>query len=220
MLAVIILMAVAGLVTPKAFKHTWQASRADGFVAVATFVVTMLAAPHLDKGIMIGAALAIGHHLYRTMAPRVAILGRHCDGTLRDTKYHPDLITSSRVVAIRFDGSLYFANVAHFEDAVLNAMADHREAKFLLVVGDAINSIDSSGEEMLHALVERVHQAGMEIIFSGLKKQVLDVLRATGLYGYVGEENIFATEGQALEAVSQRLGQEAGAEALFCHLRP
>ncbi len=219
-LAVIILMAVAGLITPRAFKHTWRASRADGFVALATFAVTMLAAPHLDKGIMIGAALAIGHHLYRTMAPRVAILGRHCDGTLRDTKYHPDLVTSSRVVAIRFDGSLYFANVAHFEDAVLNAMADHREAKFLLVVGDAINSIDSSGEEMLHALVERVHQAGMEIIFSGLKKQVLDVLRATGMFGYVGEENIFATEDQALEDISRRLGKEAEEEALFCHLRP
>ena len=33
---------------------------------------------------MIGALLAIGHYLYRTMAPRVAILGRHEDGTLRD----------------------------------------------------------------------------------------------------------------------------------------
>jgi SulP family sulfate permease len=219
-LAVIILMAVAGLVTPGAFRHIWRASRADGIVAVATFVVTILAAPHLDKGIIIGAALAIGHHLYRTMAPRVAILGRHCDGTLRDIKYHPDLAISSRVVAIRFDGSLYFANVVHFEDAVLNAMADHGEAKFLLVVGDAINAIDSSGEEMLHALVERAHQAGLEILFSGLKKQVLDVLRATGLFSFVGEENIFANEDQALEEISRRLGQEAETEALFCRLHP
>jgi SulP family sulfate permease len=73
---------------------------------------------------------------------------------------------------------------------------------------------------MLHALVERVHQAGMEIIFSGLKKQVLDVLRATGLFGYVGEENIFSTEDQALEDISRRMGKEAEEEALFCHLRP
>jgi len=215
-LAVIIVSAVAGLITPQAFKHTWKASRADGVVALATFVVTLLAAPHLDKGIMIGAGLAVGHYLYRTMAPRVAILGRHEDGTLRDVKHHPDLATSTKVVAIRFDGSLYFANIAHFEDAVLGAAADHREARYLLVVGDAINSIDSSGEEMLHNLVAQLQQSGVEIVFSGLKKQVLDVMRATGLFSFVGEHNIFSTEDQALAAISCRLGEEGANCALFC----
>ena len=217
-LAVIILLAVAGLVTPKAFKHTWKASRPDGIVALTTFVVTLLAAPHLDKGIMIGALLAIGHYLYRTMAPRVAILGRHEDGTLRDVKHHPHLVTSTRVVAIRFDGSLYFADTAHFEDAVLGAVADHREAKYLLVVGEAINFMDSSGEEMLHNLVRQLNQAGVEIVFSGLKKQVLDVMRATGLFGFIGENNIFATKDQALAAISLRLGEAAKDDALFCLL--
>jgi len=216
-LAVIILLAVSGLLTPGAIKHTWKASRADGIVALVTFVVTLLAAPHLDKGIMIGAGLAIGLYLYRSMAPRVAILGRYSDGTLRDVKVNPQLTTSARVVAIRFDGSLYFANVAHFEEAVLTALADHREARYLLVVGDAINYIDSTGEEMLHRLVAQLHETGVELIFSGLKKQVLDVMRATGLFGFVGEQNIFATKDQALADISRRLGVEARDEdALFC----
>jgi len=210
------LLAVAGLITFQAFRHTWKASRADGVVALVTFTVTLLAAPHLDKGVIIGALLAIGHYLYRTMAPRVAILGRHEDGTLRDVKYNPDLATSTKVVAIRFDGSLYFANIAHFEDAILRAIADHQEARYLLVVGDAINSIDSSGEEMLHNLVGQLKQAGVEVVFSGLKKQVLDVMRATGLFGFIGgEENIFSTENQALLAISCRLGEDEAACALF-----
>ncbi|MDH4285486.1 MAG: SulP family inorganic anion transporter, partial [Gallionellaceae bacterium] len=71
-LAVIILLAVTGLITPMALKHTWQASKFDGMVALTTFIVTLLAAPHLDKGIMIGASLAIILFLYRTMKPRVA----------------------------------------------------------------------------------------------------------------------------------------------------
>ncbi|MBV5318645.1 MAG: STAS domain-containing protein [Desulfobulbaceae bacterium] len=213
-LAVIILLAVAGLITPRALTHTWKASRPDGVVALVTFVITLLAAPHLDKGIVIGTALAIGLYLYRTMAPRVAILGRHDDGTLRDIKVHPNLITSTRVVAIRFDGSLYFANVAHFEEAVLGALAENREARYLLVVGDAINYIDSSGEEMLLTLVARLQETGVELIFSGLKKQILDVMRATGLFGFVGEANIFATEDQALTAICRRLGEDAKGDAL------
>ena len=157
-LAVIILLAVTSLITPKALKHTWQASKADGIVALVTFVVTLVAAPHLDKGIMIGAALAILLYLYRTMKPRVAILGRYGDGTLRDIKVNPNLATSKHVMAMRFDGSLYFANIAHFEDAVLEAVADHKEAKYLLVVGDAINQLDASGEEVVHHLVERLQR--------------------------------------------------------------
>jgi MFS superfamily sulfate permease-like transporter len=85
-LAAVIIMAVIGLINFGAVKHAWQANRHDGIAAVATFVATLVAAPHLDKGIMIGAGLAIGLYLYRTMTPRVAILGRHPDGTLRDVK--------------------------------------------------------------------------------------------------------------------------------------
>ncbi|KJR97167.1 MAG: DNA repair protein [Desulfobulbaceae bacterium BRH_c16a] len=217
-LAVIILLAVTGLVTPQALKHTWKASRPDGIVALVTFVVTLLAAPHLDKGIMIGTALSIGLYLYRTMAPRVAVLGRHGDGTLRDVKVNPNLTTSVLVTAIRFDGSLYFANIAHFEDAVLASVAKNKEAKYLLVVSDAINYIDSSGEEMIHHLVAQMRESGVELVFSGLKKQILDVMRATGLYNLIGEQNIFATENKALNAISQRLGEAAKDDALFTYL--
>ena len=216
-LAVIILLAVTGLVTPQALKHTWQASRADGLVALTTFAVTLLAAPHLDKGIMIGAALAILLYLYRTMKPRVAILGRFGDGTLRDIKVNANLATSRHVVAMRFDGSLYFANVAHFEDAVLEAVADHREARYVLIVGDAINQLDASGEEVVHHLVARLRESGVEIVFSGLKKQVLDVMRATGLFELIGQGNIFATENQALASIYERLGEDA-ADDLLCPL--
>ncbi|MDP3482165.1 MAG: SulP family inorganic anion transporter, partial [Sulfuricella sp.] len=214
-LAVIILLAVVGLITPKALKHTWQASRADGVVALTTFVITLLAAPHLDKGIMIGAALAIILYLYRTMKPRVAQLGRYKDGTLRDIKVNPDLPTSPHIIAMRFDGSLYFANISYFEDTVLEAVANKPDAKYLLVVGDSINQLDASGEEVVHHLVERLRENGIEIIFSGLKKQVLDVMRNTGLFDLISQANIFATEDQAIAAIYERLG-DAAADDLFC----
>ncbi len=218
-LAVIIVMAVASLITPHAFVHTWKANRGDGFVAVVTFVVTLIAAPHLDRGIITGAALSICLYLYRTMAPRVAILGRYADGTMRDVNVHPEVSTSAMVTVMRFDGSLYFANVAHFEDAVLKAVADHKDARFLLVVGDAVNYLDSSGEEMLQSLVGQLREAGVEPVFSGLKKQVLDVMRSTGLYERIGDENIFATECQALKAIFRRMGQDVEDDALFEHVK-
>lgn len=214
-LAVIILLAVTSLITPQALKHTWKASRADGVVALVTFVVTLIAAPHLDKGILIGAGLAIALFLYRTMKPRVAQLGRCHDGTLRDIKVNPNRPTSPHVIAMRFDGQLYFANVSYFEDAVMEMVANKPNARYLLVVGDGINHLDASGEEVMNHLVDRLREGGTEVLFSGLKKQVLDVLHATGLFDKIGRENIFATENQAIAAINRRLGEEAEPEDLF-----
>jgi sulfate permease, SulP family len=214
-LAIIILLAVTSLITPKALKHTWQASKLDGIVAGVTFIITLIAAPHLDKGILIGAGLAIILFLYRTMKPRVAQLGRFKDGTLRDIKMNPDIPTSPHIIAMRFDGSLYFANVSHFEDNVLELVAHKPNAKYLLVVGDAINQLDASGEEVVHHLVERLRDGGIEIVFSGLKRQILDVMRSTGLFDKIGQQNIFATEDQAIAAIYERLG-EVAKDDLFC----
>ncbi|MDO8931244.1 MAG: SulP family inorganic anion transporter [Rhodocyclaceae bacterium] len=199
-LAAVIIMAVIGLINFGAIKHAWQANKHDGIASVVTFVATLAAAPHLDNGIMVGAGLAIGLYLYRTMSPRVAILGRHADGSLRDAAVN-HLPASDVGTAVRFDGRLYFANVAFFEDAILEAVAANPKAPYLLVVGNGINELDASGEEVMHHLVERLRGNGVTVVFSGLKKQVIDVMRATGLFEYVSQQHIFATADMALEAV-------------------
>jgi len=202
-LAAVIIMAVIGLINFGAVKHAWQANRHDGIASGVTFVATLVAAPHLDKGIMVGAGLAIGLYLYRTMTPRVAILGRYHDGTLRDVKVHK-LPESRVVVAVRFDGRLYFANVSYFEDAILEAVANNPHVAYLLVVGDGINELDASGEEVVHHLVERLRAGGITLLFAGLKKQVIDVMHATHLFEYIGQENLFATADLAIEAAYAR----------------
>ncbi len=199
-LAAVIMMAVIGLVNFKAISHAWHTHKHDGISAVVTFVATLAFAPHLDSGILIGAGLAIVLYLYRTMKPRVAILGRHADGTLRDVKVH-NLPVSENIIAIRYDGSLYFANVPYFEDAILEAVSNNTQAKHLLIVSDGINQLDASGDEVIHHLVERLRSSGVRVVFSGLKKQVLDVMSQSGLRAYLGEENIFADEESALDSI-------------------
>ncbi len=216
-LAAVIMTAVFGLINFKSVKHAWHASRHDGIASIVTFVATLAFAPHLDKGIEVGAGLAILLYLYRTMTPRVAILGRYKDGTLRDVKVN-DLETSDQIIAIRFDGSLYFANVSYFEDAILEAVSEKPDAEFILVVSDAINQLDASGEEVLHHLTERLNENNIQIVFSGLKRQVLVVMRETGLFDQIGQENIFANEDMALESIYNRLGDTSEFDSANCPL--
>jgi SulP family sulfate permease len=187
-----------------------------------SFVLTLAFAPHLDKGILIGAGLALILYLYRTMQPRVAVLARHEDGTLRDAEVF-GLKTCENISMVRFDGSLYFANTSYFEDKIMERVSLKPDLKYVIVVGDGINQVDATGEEMLTHLSERLRSAGIEMLFTGLKKQVLDVLQRTGLHAQLGHERFFRTEDQALEYVWQRLGDAHAADCplnIVCPVKP
>jgi SulP family sulfate permease len=199
-LAAVIMMAVIGLINFKAIKHAWHTHKHDGIAAWVAFVATLAFAPHLDNGIMAGAGLSIILYLYRTMTPRVAILGRYHDGTLRDVKTH-NLSVSENVIAMRYDGSLYFANVSFFEDTILDAVANNPRAKHLLIVSNGINQLDASGEEVIHHIVERMRANGIRVVFSGLKNQVVEIMRHSDLFDYIGQENIFSDEERALDSI-------------------
>jgi len=221
-LSVIIILAVGSLLHINSIKRAWQANRHDGIVAVTSFTLTLVFAPHLDKGVLAGAVLALILYLYRTMQPRVAILARHPDGTLRDAETY-QLRTCDEIALIRFDGELYFANTSYFEDKIMERVALKSGLRYVIVVGDGINHVDASSEEMLAHLTERLHDTGIEVLFAGLKKQVTDVLARTGLYQELGDARFFRTVEQALDHVWKQLGDKHEADCplnIVCPVNP
>jgi len=139
------------------------------------------------------------------MRPRVAILGLHSDTTLRDAVRHNLPPLHPKLGAVRFDGSLSFVNVSYFEDALLKLEIENPELEYILVQASGINEVDASGIEMLRNLLTRFKSAGIKLGFSAVKKQVLDVMDRTGLSAEIGTENIFATDGLAVDEIRQRL---------------
>lgn len=221
-LAAVIMMAVVGLINVKAIRHAWLANRQEGIVAIVSFSLTLAFAPHLDKGILIGAGLALILYLYRTMQPRIALLSRHPDGTLRDAEVF-GLKTCENITMVRFDGSLYFANTSYFEDKVMERAAAKPNLRYVIVVGDGINQIDATGEDMLNHLSQRLQSSGIEMLFTGLKKQVLDVFVRTGFLDKIGADRLFRTEEQALQYVWKKLGEGHEADCplnIVCPVTP
>ncbi len=218
-LSVIIIMAVASLIHLSAIKRAWLAHRNDGIVAATSFALTLVFAPHLDQGVLAGAGLALVLYLYRTMQPRVAVLARHPDGTLRDAEVFK-LEKCDTISMIRFDGSLYFANTGYFEDKILERVSAEPDLKYVIVVGDGINQVDATGEEMLAHLAERLSTSGIEMIFTGLKKQVMDVFRRTGFYDKLGPKYFFRSEEAALTYVWEQLGNNHAADCPLNIVRP
>jgi SulP family sulfate permease len=207
-LAAIIMMAVVSLINVKTIKDAWVANKQDGAAAVITFIATLIFAPNIQNGILIGIILSLTLFLFRTMKPHIVLLGLDKDGALRGAerfnlpKLHP------QVTAIRFDGQLYFANVSYFEESVLYLVSQDSSLKFILVVANGINGLDASGVEMLRNLIDRLNQNKITLVFCSLKGVVTDVMERTGLVNEIGPENIFHSEKMALDAINMRLNRE------------
>jgi len=203
-LAAVIIMAVIGLVNFSSIFNAWRASRDDGVSAIVTFLTTLAFAPNIQNGIITGIILSLAMLLYRMMQPRVAGLGLHGDGTLRDAHRHNLPPLHPKLGAIRFDGALRFVNVSYFEDALLTLERENPRVRYILVKCNGINYIDASGVEMLTSLISRFKSNGITIGFSGLKKQVQEVMDRTNLSTSIGADNMFATDPEAFEKMFKR----------------
>jgi len=196
-LAAVIMVAVTNLIHIQPFIKTWKIHKHDGTVAFTTFVLTLLLAPHLEYGIILGIILSLMLYLYRTMQPRVLILSRHTDGTLRDADLF-DLELCPNISILRFDGSLYFANTGFFEDKILDRVASKPDLKFLVLDGEGINEIDASGIDALTTVNESLAKSGVELLIARAKRQLRQPLERVGLAEQIGNDRIFRIRNQAI----------------------
>lgn len=203
-LAAVIIMAVINLFRLAPIVYAWRVQRHDGVVAVVAFTLTLVLAPDLEWGIVAGLILSLGLFLYRSMKPRVVLLSRHFDGSLRDAELY-NLQTCDSISVIRFDGVLYFANTGYFEERVLERAANKPYLRYIVIDAEGINEIDATGEEMLHMLATRLQAAGIELIFARAKKQVLDILVRTRFVQHIGEDHFTRLRTQAFAFARERL---------------
>jgi MFS superfamily sulfate permease-like transporter len=199
-LSAIIMMAVVGLINVRGFVHAWQAQWYDGAISIITFICTLAFAPHLDRGILIGAGLSIMVFLYKSMRPKIVDLSLDVDRTLHDA-VASGLQECRYIDVVRFEGPLFFANASYLEDQIRNRRRSKKHLKHIIIQAGSINDIDSSGEEALSLTVDRVRSAGIDISLSSVNRSVMKVLRRTHLIVKIGEDHIYPTTDNAIKAV-------------------
>ena len=218
-LAVIVMMAVFSLIRVTPLVHAWKVDRIGAVIGVITFLATLLLAPAIADGILLGIVLTAIHFLIRTMKPRVEVMGRKANGTLGGIRTHQLKPISECFVPVRFDGALSFTNVAYFEDMILEAHADFPHAKTILVIGSGINLIDATGEEKIREVAHRLRDVGVQLAFSSLKHQVMKVFNKSGLIQELGQDAFFTDKETALHQLIERYKSSANTLEFPCGQR-
>jgi SulP family sulfate permease len=203
-LGAVIIAAVSGLINLRVFARIWKADRFDGIAALVTFLTVIILAPNVTEGVIIGVGFSIAFHLYRLMKPHVAVLAKHSDGTFRDAGKH-HLETDREILIIRFEGSLVFANAAHFAGRTFDAIASSPYAKAVIFQTDCVNDMDATGEETLRQLIEDLRKNGMAVAVSEMKWRVMELLERTGFHSVLEKKYFFRTTEDAFAYVRNEL---------------
>ncbi len=181
--------------------NTGLASIITGCLAwLATFLIVL--ALGVEKGIIFGASVALGLHLWRTSHPHIAVVGRLGESQhFRNELRHP-VTTAPHVLAVRMDESLYFANAKYLENFLSHEIADRPAVTTILLVCSAINVIDASALEILEALLVDLQAVGIELYLSEVKGPVMDKLVKIGFVDNLGVDHVFLTTDQAMQTLA------------------
>lgn len=199
LLAAIIMVAVFGLIDIKTLRHVWKYNKGDAAAMIFTFFAVLIIG--IEKGILVGVAVAMLMFIWRTSRPHVAVVGRLNNSEIyRNIERHP-VKTCSKAIAIRIDESLYFANAKYLEDTVLDAIADNPNIEHFVLIGTAVNFIDASALETLESLHRDLTDAGVTFHLAAIKGPVMDRLISIGFIKHFGEEQIHLTTHDAMRAI-------------------
>ncbi len=192
-LGAVIIVSVFGIFDLSSIITIWKISVMEGVASIITFLATIYFAPNMIYGIFVGAGLAIVLHLYKTMKPRMVVLGKHVDGTMRDVELHV-LNVDEKNIHIRYDGRIYFASAPHFEESLFGVLERFPKADHVIIYGEGINEVDATGLQMLRDVIMRLQAIGISITFTGLKYQVHRNFVKTGITDLVGKDRIIQKE--------------------------
>ncbi len=176
-LAAAIIVAISALIDFSFIPRAWRYSKSDFIAITTTISVTLLFG--IELGLICGVSASIALHLYKTSQPHIAIVGE-VPGTehFRNINRH-QVKTCPRIVSMRIDESLYFANASFVEDRLYAILADNPELEHIVLMCTAINEIDLSALAVLESVNERMQEAGVQLHLSEVKGPVMDCLEKT-----------------------------------------
>ncbi|MCD6664223.1 MAG: STAS domain-containing protein [Comamonas sp.] len=201
-LAAVVIVAIKGLIKPMSMLRVWRLSRVESVTGLLTFAVTLLSAPRMYWGVLIGLLVNLSHFLYQRLHPRIIEVGLHADGTLRDRQLWRLPPLAGDVLALRMDAALDFASATALEKRVSDELASRPGVRHLCLFAQPINRIDVTGVEAFVRLQLLMQSRGGLFHVSGLKLPVEKTLQAAQALKASGHLVVHRTDAQAISALA------------------
>jgi len=200
-LAAVVVTAVTGLIRPRGMLRLWPISRVETVIGLVTFALTLVSAPRLYWGVLVGLVMNLSHFLYQRLHPRIIEVGLHPDGSLRDRHLWQLPPLAPQVLALRMDAELDFASAAALERRVADELAARPQLRDLCLFALSVNRIDVTGVEAFMRLRALMQGRAGALYVAGLKLPVQRTLERAGVLHEGPDLRTWRTDAEAIAAL-------------------
>lgn len=144
-LGAVVIAAVSKLIRLRELWVFKDLSWPQALLAWTTFVLTLLLAPRIDYALLSGIGLAVAVHLWREQG---LVVRRRCD---------------ENTLTIAPLGVLWFGSAFQLEDSLSDALAEHPQAKEVVLDLGGLGRIDLSGALAIKQILEDVRGTSLEV---------------------------------------------------------
>lgn len=211
-LGAIVIVAAISIVRPKDWVALYRFRRFEVTLGVVTLVgVAVLG---ILPGIVLAVIVNLLELVYTLSRPQVVALGP-MEGSTRWRAVSPrraaELVPD--VLAIRYDGPLFFASADYLVKRVEPMVARRRGQITALVLNlEAVNHVDLNGAKALASLVRKVDEQGITVGLARVRRDVARSLYRGGVMDVIGDEHVYDRVEDAVNDLSDLL-REAPAPA-------
>ena len=198
-LAAIIIVSAYGLLDFSMPKNLLTFNWRDLVTLNSTLLFTVFVG--IKEGILFGIVLSLGMLIYKSTKPHMAVLGQ-VPGThfFRNIKRFGNLIVDPKILVVRFDAQLYFANTNYFKEKLKQFVFEKGpDLKYLIIDGESLNALDSSAIYALEEIHDYFSQKRIILVFTGLKGPVRDALVKSKLMKKIRYDHCFMSIQEAVE---------------------
>jgi SulP family sulfate permease len=157
-LAGLVIAAVTSLVDLSSPRLYWRWSRPQFVVGAVTALGTLVLAPRVEQGVLLGVGTALAVHLWREVK---VVVPSELEG---------------ETLHLWPTGVLYFGSAPGVERAVNRIVAEHREIWRVVVHVERLGRVDMTGALMLRDMLAEMHAAGVRVDVKGARGHAAQLL--------------------------------------------
>lgn len=217
-LAAMLMLVAWRLVDWDRMRIVRRATRSDAVVFWATFVCTLFL--DLDTAIYAGVGISLASFLKKAAAPVLQEYSFNATGNLAELE-DPAQRPHDEISIIHVEGELFFGAADLFQQQV-RALAEDEDIRVFVLRLKNARHLDATTVMALLELNASLRESGRHLLVSGVTEDIERVLRNSGAWDRIGNDNIFPVESnptvstkRALERAQQILQKKSAGVRIF-----
>jgi len=179
---------------------------------------------NLLPAMLTGIALSVLYLVYKTSFPGAAVLGRMpATGDFETITWklghrmgpgNPKARPVLGVIIYRFNSPLLFSNSEAFKDGgeqiLIEAANNGGLPKTLVIDCEEMFEVDTTGAAAVTSLLDYAQRYGVDLALARVHSDAREILKDAGVIGELGEDHIYDTVRDAVDAVTKEPASTGG----------